>query len=51
MYNCESCRDRDWCSSEEMDRYECPVKHEGDSLNDAITINEEDITLIYTMGG
>ena len=26
MSNCETCRDRDWCSSEEMDREVCPVK-------------------------
>ena len=31
MSNCETCRDKDWCSSEEMDRNECPVRSEGDS--------------------
>lgn len=31
MCKCETCRDKDWCSSEEMDRNECPVRSEGDS--------------------
>lgn len=26
MSNCETCKDKDWCSSEEMDQEECPVK-------------------------
>lgn len=29
MSNCETCRDQDWCSSEEMDREECPVRSNG----------------------
>ena len=33
MSNCEKCKDRDWCSSEEMDRNECPVKFKGDFSN------------------
>lgn len=28
MSNCETCSIRDWCSSEEMDRKECPVRFE-----------------------
>lgn len=24
--NCNRCPDRDWCSSEEMDKLKCPVK-------------------------
>lgn len=26
MCKCETCKDQDWCSSEEMDREECPVR-------------------------
>lgn len=25
MSKCETCRDKDWCSGEEMDQEECPV--------------------------
>lgn len=30
MSNCETCKDRDWCSSEEMDRQGCLVKFKDD---------------------
>ena len=33
MCKCETCRDQDWCSSEEMDRNECPVRSEGEWLS------------------
>lgn len=28
MSNCETCRDKDWCSSEEIDQEICPVRSE-----------------------
>ncbi len=27
---CEGCPNKDWCSSEEMDAPQCPVKGEGE---------------------
>lgn len=32
MSNCETCRDRDWCSSEEMDQEKCPVRQQGEEV-------------------
>ena len=36
MCNCETCRDRDWCSGEEMDREVCPVRSEKEAEDETI---------------
>lgn len=32
MNDCNECPNKDWCSSEEMDNFKCPVK--GENNND-----------------
>lgn len=34
MSKCETCKDRDWCSSEEMDQEECPMRSEKEAEDD-----------------
>lgn len=62
--NCETCRDQDWCSSEEMDREECPVRscYSCDYMSiygcrvkekekeEPITLTDEQITEMYETG-